>query len=250
MSGEQLVDSGDNLTYTSSNTNWIDTYHGRLSDENLSSLTLYRVSVTVDSNSVTEVDPHSGQGDYTVDYANGSVVFQTAQAPAAVVEANYHYATTSTWTMAPTSGKVLRISNVEVQFSTDIILQDSVLFQAYGYVDVFAPHLMTTADPPGPLPPGTKIPLGDAKMYKTMQDYINDAQGSHPLVPAVGGGGWRGMDSDLIIFRWPYKERGSTDLVSSYGMEIRISLEHDQQFSGGKAIATFHSVSVPEESYV
>lgn len=237
----EVLSTSNDLTFSSVHENWINVYHGKLSDEN--KLTQYRVAVTVDDVAVIEVDPHTQAGDYTINHTAGTITFGEAQAPGAVVKATFHYENGSEWILAPVPGKVLRIGVVEVQFSKDFILTDTVLFQPYGYVDVFAPEQMPA------IPPGTKIPLGVRKEYKTLLDYINDAEGAYPDIPQMGGTGWRALPDDMHVFRWPYKERGSTDLRASAGMEIRISLEHDTPFGGSVATATFHAVSMDEVDY-
>lgn len=242
------TDIGDHLTYNFSHTFFIDTYHAKITGEDFlkdSEGNSYRVVVKVDGVEKTEQDPHYGTGgDYTVDYAAGSITFLAAQDPGAVVTATYYYAASSLFTIKPQAGKKLLLEMVEVQFSQGIDLRDSVVFQAYGYVDIFAPQLLDTADPPGPYPSGTQIPLGDPIVYKSMRDYMNDAQRSYPSYPALGGSSWRGIQSPSYILDWDYL-RG-TLLVSSWGMEIRVYLAHDTPFTGGFATATFYCSSEDE----
>jgi len=221
----------------------IDTYHGKISGEDfLKSDDGYSFRVTVKVNGVekTEQDPHYGSGgDYTINYDTGKITFLNALTESDVVTTTYFYASGSEWVLSPLAGKTLKVSRAEVQFSDDIEITDTIIFQAYGLVDVFAPQLVNN-----PFPSGTKIPLGDADVMKTIMDYINDANGAYPEIPALGGGGWRGMSRKIITFPWDYQS--VTDLFSSAGMEIRIKLEHDVPFNGAVATATFYCLSVDE----
>jgi hypothetical protein len=243
---EVATDSGDHTTYNLAHPDVIDTYHGKISFEDFlkdSQGRSYRVAVKVDDVAKVERDPHVGSGgDFTVNYADGKIVFLSALQGTEVVKVTHHYANGSTFVVAPITGKVLMIETVEVQCSDDLEMLDTFVFQAYGLVDVFAPQLM---QPPYNIPSGTKIPLGDPLKYKTIQDIINDSNHSYPAYPALGGVGWRGTQKPSWIFAWDY-DVGSTMLRSSWGMEIRISLEHDTKCGGTYATATLYCTSENE----
>ncbi len=255
---DETPTTSDNITYQL--LNWdatrhlVDTYHGKISGED----DLddghdgnYRVEVKVNGVDQTEQDPHVGSGgNYTVDYNAGQIIFETQLQGSDAVLVTYFYVdrsngdgSASEWVLAPDPGKTLKITKAEVQFSKDIQLNDSILFQAFGLVEVFAPHLLDTATPPGPYPAGTKIPIRTQK-YKTMRDFYNDANGTYPELPALGGNGWRGMQQPTNTFPWVYQT--VTDLHVAHGMEIRISLEHDTPFGGEFATATFYCISDDE----
>jgi hypothetical protein len=240
---EAAADSGDHTLYNLAHDYIIDTYHGKITFEDFlkdSESRSYRVVVKVNGTTKTEQDPHYGTGgDYTVNYADGKITFLSALDPADVVLVTYHYASSATFTLRPTTGKKLVIANVEVQFSDDLVMNDSVIFQAYGLVDVFAPQLM-----PG-VPSGTKIPLGDPLIYKTIGDLINDSNHAYPAYPAFGGSGWRATKKATYIFAWEYTV-GNTDLYASMGMEIRVSLQHETPHGGSYATATFYCTSENE----
>lgn len=234
---EVATDSGDRLTYTLANDYLIDTYHGKLVKEDYlkdGSNNSYRVVVKVNDVAKTERDPHVGSGgDYTINYYAGTVTFLSALAPSDVVKVTYHYATTSEFIVKPDAGKILSIDFVEVQFSTDVDLTDSSVFQPRGLVDVFAPQLT-----PDPYDSGTLIPIQDPIIYKGMRDYQADAVRSWPTYPALGGSSWRGMSEQIVIFDWDYLR--AKPLYSKYGMEISVKLEHDVPFGGTYASATFY----------
>lgn len=238
---ETATDSGDHKTYSLAHQNVIDTYHGKISNEDFlkdAGDHSYRVVVTVNGALKTEQDPHYGSGgDYTINYAAGTITFKNTLQAEDVVVVTYHHATDSEFVLKPTTGKKLALRRAEVQFSSDVQITDSVVFQPYGLVDVFAPQLVQA----NVLPSGTMIPLGDPVVYKTMLDYINDANGAYPMIPALGGNTWRGQSKDIIIFGWDYA--AMTQLISTYGMEIRIKLAHDIPLGGTVATATFYCLS-------
>ena len=216
----------------------IDTYHGSIPGEDYlkdSSGNSYRVVVKVNDVAKTEQDPHVGSGgDYTVDYAAGEVTFLSALAAEDVVKVTYHYENGSTFVVKPAAGKNLSIDYAEVQFSSDIILTDTTLFQPYGLADVFAPQYVPT-----PFPSGTLIPLQDPVVYKGLRDYHADATKSYPACLALGGTGWRGLNTEIRVFHWEYLR--AKPLIGAYGMEVRVSLQHHVPFTGTYCSATFYT---------
>lgn len=220
VTGEIPTDSGNHQDYTLVNKNVIDTYHGKLSDEDYlldSASKSYRVSVTVNGTAKTEQDPHYGTGgDYTVNYAAGVVHFLTANQPTNTVTVTYHYATTADfWIAPPSGGQVMRIDIAEVQFSGDIGITDSVRFQLYAAGN----------------------PYGNATVYKTIADFHGDALHAYPSYPPIGGSSWRGIQQSLYVFTWDYVS--STILQPALGMKVKISLDHNTPFTGSVASATF-----------
>jgi len=230
-------------TYQLAHTFVIDNYHGKLVQEDYlvdAAGNSYRVVVKVDGVTQTEQDPHIGSGGaYTVNYAAGTVTFAPVLTVGAAVTVTYHYATSSVFYVRPLAGKVLTIDVVEVQFAADVVLKDTAIFQPYGLVDVFAPHLI-----PLGVPSGTKIPLGTPLKYKSFRDFLADATKAYPVYPALGIGNWRGLTQPIYVFNWDYIT--STVLKDSYGLEIRISLEHDEPFEGSMSTATLYCYSGAE----
>lgn len=218
---EVLVDSGDGLTFNSANTHWIDVTHGKLTGEDNLAVG-YSPSIWADGSPMIEDLPFGGtQHDYTVDYVAGTVTFH--EAPTKPVTASYHYADSSSWSLAPTAGKLLRVVSVELQFSADIEVTDSVHYSLH--VD--------------------GQPYGSPTVYKTMADFVNESAGAFPAIPALGGAA-RGTSQPMYIFQWPYDRRGTLDLKSSLGMEIHIQLANDTPFGGEHAAATFYCISEDE----
>lgn len=234
--------SGDNLEYTLPHTYLIDTFHGNITQEDFlvpsTGSNSYRIKVRVNGVEKTEQDPHYASGsDYTIDYISGTVNFLNALDPVDLVEVDYYYASNSIWTLKPDEGKILKVIRVEVQFSKDVLLKDSIKFQAYGMVNHWAPQYTPT-----PYPSGTIIPIGDPEVYKTMHDYYNDANGTFPEIGALGSGNWRGCPVSVCSFPWQYQT--VTDVCNKKGTEIRIMLDHDEPFEGYSATATFYCLSI------
>jgi len=241
--GVPLTDSGDQLTFNGTGP-WVDNYHGKYTNEDFLTTEVGdvpRMKVYVNTIEKTEVDPHTNIGDYTVDYANGTVTFAVALLGSDTITADIWAVSDSTWVLKPATGKKLKIISVEAQFSTDISLRDTVKFQPYGYVEVYAPSLTPT-----PYPAGTLIPLGNPTTYKTMNGFIDEANGAMPVIYKTTNPSpsWRDLTTDVQTFPWNYQ--AVTELTSSSGLEIQISLEHDSQFDGDVATATFYCLSYDE----
>lgn len=241
VASETATDSGDHLTYTLAHHNVIDLYHGKITledsivDANGHS---YRVHVSVNGVAKVEQDPHFGTGgDFTVDYAGGKVVFLVALDPADVVTVGYHYASGSRFTVKPPAGLKLSIEQAEVQFSTDIDLKDSMVFEAFGIADYFlSPAQMAAYGIPAGV--GYKISL-QKFTYKSFSDFQNDAFKAYPSYPAMGDpSNWRSQKQAVTVFDWDYLS--SLYLYSSKGMEIRLYLQHDTPCTGWMATATMY----------
>lgn len=234
--------------YATGDVNIIDCFHGLIFQEDTlkdAAGRSYRVSVwkkddpnAADWTLCSEVDPHTDAGDFVVDYPAGTITFRTPPPAEALVECEYHRATTSLLKLAPAPGKSLVIQEVEINFAADLVLTDSAVFQPVGLVNAFAPHLMPA------IPSGTKIPLGAPLKYKGMRDYFAESNKAYPKIPALGGPGWRGLGVDSYVLSWDYVS--ATRLLSSLGMEVHVSLEHDVPFGGSMATVAFYCVSVDE----
>jgi hypothetical protein len=231
---EVAQNAGDNQTYYLDNYNVIDTYHGKLFDEDY--LTdddgyNFLVSITVDGYSKTEQDPHyASGGDFTVDYELAEINFLSPLSPSSEVLVTYHYATDSVFYARIDSGKKLFIVAAEVQFSDDMELNDSFKYQVY----------VTNPYNPG----GPKVPYGNPNIYKKMSDFQIEATKAYTSYPPLGGSGWRAMPRAIYILNWDYLS--GTVLASSTGAEIRVWMEHDAPCSGTYATITFYGVTEDE----
>ena len=95
-----------------------------------------------------------------------------------------------------------------------------------------------SAQPTGVYPSGSKIPVTTPFLYKTINDFQNDAAKAYPVTPAIGGSSWRGITQDSQVMNWEYA--GATVLDASLGLEIEISLQHDTPYTGTFATATLY----------
>lgn len=243
---EVASDSGDHTTYNLAHPFVIDSYHGNLTDEDLlkdANGHSYRVAVGVlvhgtgSPVSKAEQDPHAGTGgDFMMDYVAGKTIFQAPLNGDDVVQVTYHYAGSSLFTVKPDAGKILSLCLVEVQLSDDVGMLDSARFQAYGYVQSFAPQYLIANG--GPYAPNTLIPIGAPAVYKSISDFLNMSTRAFPAYPAIGGAGWRGMQRPTYVFDWDYLAK--TPIESLKGMEIRITLDHDKPWTGDFATASFY----------
>jgi len=222
---EVLTDSGDGLVWNSAHPNWIDLQHGKIFDEDAFSSDVphgYAVTVTVDGVEAIPRAPFKASGgDFEVNYADGQVTFFSSKAGQEVV-ATYSYATDSTWILMPDQGYRVDIESVEAQFSSDVIMRDTIQFTIYGY---------NPADLPN------KVPYATTN-YKSMRNFIDEAQGSYPLVPAIGGLEGRGTTHE--IYGFPFRYGTIRKMPSSYGLELHVKLTDDLAFSGEHATATFY----------
>jgi len=237
VTDEVLVDSGDGYTFTSEHINWIDMTHGKVFDEDVHAEEVehnYSVIIKVDNVIVNQRLPFANSGgDYTVNYENGSITFVNSQS-GKTVEASYSYENGSTWYMRPLPGKKLSIESAEAQFSVDTIINDTIQFGAFGLVNVFAPQLVDN-----PIPSGTLIPIATTR-YKVLDQIIDEAIGSFPVIPPLGGA-IRGNLQARYGFPFRY---GSVRVLNSLaGMELRVFLEGKTPFDGERATATFYCSS-------
>ena len=220
---ETLTDSGDGLTFESDYTNWIDVTHGKVYREDLISAD-YLPVIKVDGVTKTERAPWADSGgDFSIDYATGEVTFFSSQS-GNTVTATYSRENGSLFVVAPTAGKRIWVEYSEVQFSKDIDVDSTTHFQPWAY---------NTADPPN------KIAAAAATTYKTLDNFIEEANGTYPEIPAMGI--TRGFTSPRITF--PFKYATVKELCSCAGVEIRIWIEGDTPFGGSYGTATFYCTS-------
>jgi hypothetical protein len=215
-------------------------YHGKITREDHildSAGNSYRVTVKVNDVVKTERDPHYNTGgDYTINYALGHIIFNTALNANDVVKVTYHYENGSTYIITPPSETHdLSVDSIDLQVSSDLVITDSICYQVFGLVDVVAPQLVGTGQ--GQIPSGTMIPLNEITTYKTFLDYLNDTQLSYPVYPAVSSGTWRGSPTEIYTYNLNYLAAEVVPTIAH--PEIRMWLEHHTPFGGTSANATF-----------
>jgi hypothetical protein len=226
--GEELVDTtGSGLVFSSQHQYWIDLTHGRFYREDLISGN-YGITIKDSGVEKNERAPYaSAGGDYVVDYEEGTVEFFTPCS--GTVTADYNYANGSTFVVSPSAGTIMWLLASEVQFSEDVNILDTTHFQGWAYNPYDLPN---------------KVPVTSKTTYKNVRDYIDEARGCYPEVPAIGGPS-RGLQVKHYVF--PFNYVSLKELRSSYGAEIRVWLEDDIEFGGTFATATFYCVYYDEE---
>jgi len=224
--GETLIDSGDGYTFTSSQPNWIDLTHGKVYREDLISSS-YTPVIKIDGYEATERIPWANSGgDFTINYSDGSVTFFSSQS-GKTITADFSYENGSLFVVSPNNGKRLWVEYSEVQFSKDVDLTGSTYFQPWAYNPMDLPN---------------KVPITAATIYKTFDNYIEEANGCYPEIPAMGG--TRGILNPRITF--PFKYSIVKELLSSFGVEIRIWISNDIPFKGEYGTVTFYCTSYDE----
>jgi len=222
-----LTDSGDGLTWNSGDTGWIDIVHGKIFDEEVLATTEahgFAVEVKVDAVVKTMRTPFADSGgDYEVDYGTGDIVFYASQA-GKTVTASYSRQNGSEWVLAPADGKYLDIEVAEVQFSKDVILNDDVDFEIWVYNPEDLPNKV----------------MYSRTTYRHFRNFIDEALGSYPVVPAMGGSK-RGVAQD--VYGFPFRYGTVRRMDSAVGAELRVRLRNDVAFGGEFATATFYCTS-------
>jgi hypothetical protein len=189
---------------------------------------------------LTEREPfEDAGGDYWIDYDNPgtdgtSIHFAVAPTTGDDIVVTYHYCPTDTsghsaWYFKPPAGKKWVIDHVEAQFTEDIELTDTVVYQpwinhpTYGWI---------------PVP-------GEPELrYYSAHDYDDYVIGSLPEVPAWGGSGKRGRQSAARIVQWDYD--ASIVLLSSLNVAVRIWTRHDRAMSGTRVTITIYAMEEDE----
>jgi hypothetical protein len=229
VNAEVPVDSGDGLTFNLAHTHLVDLNHGKMHNEDkVVSKHIaagghgYRPVVYIDDEMAVEDSPYSDlEGDYTIDYVAGTITFHENQS-AAVLSVAYSYATSSRWTLRPGAGKAIDIEKSEAQFSLDVVYTDAIDFEVWGYNPADLPNKM----------------IYETTSYKSMSNFIDEACGCYPTIPACGGPAPLGTTQSMLGF--PFNYNTIRSLSSAYGVELVIQTRNDREFGGERATATFY----------
>jgi hypothetical protein len=140
-----MTDSGDQILWNTGGTHpgpWVDLTHGKMFGEDVVSAAnaalLCKVEVSTDGGTnwtvKTENTFDQTDGDYSVDYDNGTVSFNSVLGGSDQVRVSFaKAAATLLHTIKPGTGKRLRIVEVETQMSTDCIPTDNVRYEVWAY---------------------------------------------------------------------------------------------------------------------
>lgn len=260
---DETLDTSDNLEFQSDHSHWIDMTSGRVhrQDEWVAKQKAaepedphgYEVIVKVDSVTKTPRAPFATSGgDYEIIWEDGKIIFFEEQT--GTVTASYSYSDGSTWVLKPAPGTKLIVEDAEADFSADVVFATAVKYTVYGLVDVFAPELT-----PSPYPSGTLIPVQDDR-YDRVSSIFQEARGAYSQVLAVGATEAHKAISDIDEFRRtsrgmksmvqpiPFAYSTVRELISSYGLELRLSLEGDIPFEGELASMTYYCTELEDDS--
>jgi hypothetical protein len=233
-----MTDSGNQILWNTGGTHpgpWVDLTHGKLFAEDAvaaaNAALLVKVEVSTDGGTnwtvKTENTFDQTDGDYSVDYDNGTVSFNSALGGSDQVRVSFaKAAATLLYTIKPGTGKRLRIVEVETQMSTDCIPTDDVRYEVWAY-------------DPNDLPNKAMV---KQSVYKSISDFLYESNGVYPKFPAIAAGSPRGLSVDTLIV--PFKYTASRDIVDSKGVEIRVTL--NTPYAGSLVTSTFYCLEEDE----
>ena len=253
--GELLIDSGDHLIFSSSNTHWVDMVSGRMQDDdgladeqrvrNPGDPHGYQVVGKVDGVEVAMREPFEASGgDYEVVWEEGKVRFFAPVTGS--VTFDYSYATDSEFVLEPLDGKDLHIEAAEADFTHDVVMTDGIEYNVYAYAAAVAPQLG--------LPAGTRVKVSSTK-YKRFSNIVQEAVGAHPDIPPIGASAGELQISSIDEFRRksrgmrtkcqaiPFRYATIRELMSQAGVQLRVKLTHDRPLEGESATLTFYCTS-------
>lgn len=234
VTGKTLTLDAGNI-YSCGDQNLIDVCHGRLygEDELTTNGQHWKVNlgqgqpdgriykVKVYDNGILLVEDQ----DYIVDYENGKFDF-TNYSINGTLTADYYKATSPTFVLAPTPGKILIIEHAELQLSKDCDMSHPINFEVW----VYHPNQVQY--------PGLKIPY-QMISYNNIKDILNACNEGTGWFPAMSG-----LQNDVVIL--PFKYATVKPFRSSLGAELRITMNSNTPISGEWGTATFYILSQDE----
>jgi len=288
----EATDTGDHTVFTTTHTNWIDLNHGRtFREDDIPDHDTYNILGEVSEDSgetwVAKAENSWGQtdGDFTFDYETGTITFNSTLSVGDQVRVSGYKAADSTYVMAPTNGKRIKLEYVEVQYTTDLKMDADVVFEIMVYAIVAAEESeeVAYALSQGWLEPTDLVPAVTQK-YKRIQNFYEESTGPFPVTDAHGGeihleeitgisnietkcnAGWkilhiRHNGTDYIalmetrvgdralradLITIPFQYLAYRDIKSSWGMEIRVHIDGDQPFEGQFATVTLYCTTEDE----
>jgi len=233
-----MTDSGDQTTWNTNGTHpgpWVDLTHGKIfCEDDITAANpeyLCKVEVSTDAGSSwdaqTENTFNDTDEDYSVDYVNGTITFNSALGGSDLVRASFSKAPeTMTFSIIPSSGKRIRLIHVECQMSTDINFTSNVEYQIWAYNPYDLPNKVQVK----------------ANKYKTIMDFLYESTGVYPIFPKLAVSSPRGIPEDIIVV--PFNYTASRDINSSQGIEIR--MVQYSEFTGTVCNCTFYCLEESE----
>jgi len=210
--------------YNSANVYWVDAIHGKIYMEDSLTTTgvplhfggTLKYKVKIEDNGTEIIE----DTDYSIDYATGIVTLDESYTATGSITATYYYATTSTFTIKPATGKIISLEHSELQFTSDLVMSNAIHFDIWVYN-------------PGDLP--NKM-LYSRTTYKNIKDIINAANLGTGVIQPVDI-----INNPISVFPFDYATLKT--LKSSDGAELRVSTEGHLPFQGEWGTATFYIMS-------
>jgi len=211
----------------------LDLCHGLVTDEHLISPPGgapggYVPVVTV--NGATKVEREAYEtsgGDYVIDYASGTVTFETAPAAAAAIVISYYYVSATAgpkMQFRPPVGKKWTIDVAEAQFTADVGMTDTMLQNVFLV--------------------GTDFPVSYETRFYNVGNFFDYTYGSFPVIPVLSNGTNRGCSQQTIVLRWDY---GAPLVIRhSDNVDVRVWNKHNRAFTGERATIAFYALEEPE----
>jgi hypothetical protein len=234
---ESQIGTGDGATknFLLGDSNIIDVTHGHISEEDTLDPEIYghegisSFAPIIKVNDVVKTEaPYDGTGgDYTLDYASGTVSFAVAPPSGHTIKASYFKEDGGQMILPVPYGYKYTLKRLEMQFSKDLTLMTTTFAEVW-------------AGPPG----GKFYVPGSRGTFKNLKDFLNWSEGSFPVIPQFGGSGDRGLQDDVIILSIPYED--PLELKGSDGAEWRCRLEGDIPHQGSYATTTIYGVTEEE----
>ena len=225
---EAVDDESDHKHWNIAHSPIIDMTHGKIHDEdNIKTRETHGYEVIVKVNDIEKTmrPPFTeewGTSDYYVDYTIGQIIFKDSQ-EGNTVKVSYSYANGGRWRMFPESGKKIIIERAEVQFSKDLIYNDTLIYEVKAKV---APDTYVDAVPP--------------VYYKKVAQVIAEAFGTFPTILPCGGS-TRGITQDYYNYPFVYTRRKEiTSISSEYPLEFWLELKDNIVFGGEHCSISFY----------
>lgn len=255
--GYSMTDSGDHATFTSGKNNWINIDDFRMAIQEYSS---YKVGPWKASGAwwtkgafrpVIKVNGVVATSGYVIDYAAGSVTFDSPVASPYDVKATFRQANTADFVVRCPSGRRF-IPHVEINVSKDVVLNGCTVLEIYagdrnyGFEEAYLQYRMS---------------------YESWDQLVELSTAGGDVYPGLGGTrsitpgprtGWasgmqRGTTVDRIEIPFDFGKPGShgkvIELRSSQFAVARIRMEWDSGYPahGGELLnATFYCEDEPE----
>lgn len=178
-------------------------------------------------------------GHYEINYVAGKVKFYAAPPSGNTVSFEGWYSPNDVGPIivgGPSAGKKWIIDAAEIQFSSDVEIDDTFVQNVLVNIPIFdasGNYLYTAED----------VKARPDTEYLNAGNVLDYTFGSFAVVPAHGGAK-RGLAKDTIILRWDYP--ASLELKSSLSMRFRAWTKHNRGFGGERAVVTIYGVETNE----